>query len=170
MGEILHEVFDPAGPEFWVLVATVIFLAIAWKVGGFGQLTAALDNRALRIRAELDEAKQLRDEAERLLADYKKKQHEAEAEAEEIIASAKAEAERFKVESVAKVKDFIARRTKMAEQKIAQAEAQAVADVRSAAAEAAVKAASTVLTAEMAGAKALDVMKTAIGEVKSKLN
>ena len=170
MGEMLHEVFDPTGPEFWVLIATLIFLAIAWKVGGFGQLTKALDNRAVRIRAELDEAKQLRADAERLLADYKAKQHEAEAEAEAMVASAKVEAERLRVESIAKVKDFVARRTRMAEQKIAQAEAQAIADVRSAAADAAVTAASTVLAAEMAGAKAIDVMKSAIGEVTSKLN
>jgi len=170
MVEILHEVFDPTGPEFWVLVATVIFLAIVWKVGGFGQLTAALDNRAKKIVAELDEARLLREEAQRLLDEYKKKQHEAEEEAAAILASAKAEADRFKAESVDKVKDFVARRTKMAEQKIAQAEAQAIADVRSAAAEAAVKAASAVLAADMAGKHAVDLMKAAIGEVKSKLN
>jgi F-type H+-transporting ATPase subunit b len=170
MAEFFHEVFDPTGPEFWVLVATIIFLAIAWKVGGFGQLTAALDRRAGRIQSELDEARQLRQEAERLLADYKNRAHEAEAEAEAIIATAKSEAERFKTESVAKVKDFVARRTKMAEGKIAQAEAQAVADVRSAAAEAAIKAASLVLTAQMAGAKADSIMKSAIDEVKARLN
>jgi F-type H+-transporting ATPase subunit b len=168
--EVLHEVFDPTGPEFWVLVATIIFLVIAWKVGGFGQLTAALDSRASRIQAELDEAKALRAEAERLLADYKKRQHEAEAEAEAIVAAARDEAERFKTESVEKVKDFVARRTKMAEQKIAQAEAQALADVRSAAAEAAVKAASVVLAAETRGAKAGALMASAIDEVKSRLN
>jgi F-type H+-transporting ATPase subunit b len=168
--EILHEVFDPTGPEFWVLVATIIFLAIAWKVGGFAQLTAALDARASRIRAELDDAKSLRQEAERLLADYKRRQHEAEAEAQAIIAAAKDEAERFKAESVDKVRDFVARRTKMAEQKIAQAEAQAVADVRSAAAEAAVKAASIVLAAETKGAEAGQLMANAINEVKARLN
>jgi F-type H+-transporting ATPase subunit b len=170
MGEMLREVFDPTGPEFWVLVATVIFLAIAWKLGGFSQFTAALDNRARRIQAELDEARQLRDEAQRLLADYKKRQHEAEAEAEAIVAAARAEAERLKEESLARMKDFVSRRTRMAEEKIHQAEAQAIADVRSVAADAAVKAASTILAAKTAGAEAGALMQSAIGEVKARLN
>jgi F-type H+-transporting ATPase subunit b len=166
----MMEVFNPAGPEFWVLVATVIFLLIAWKLGGFDQLTTALDQRAGRIQRELDEAKSLREEAQRLLAEYQKRRHEAEAEAEAIIAAAKAEAERFKEESVTKAKDFVARRTRIAEQKIAQAEAQAITEVRAAAADAAVAAASSVLSREMAGPASAGLMSSAIGEVKSKLN
>jgi F-type H+-transporting ATPase subunit b len=166
----MAELFNPAGAEFWVLVATLIFLAIAWKVGGFSQLTAALDKRASRIQAELDEAKSLREEAQRLLDDYRRKQHEAEAEAEAIVASAKAEAERFKIESVQKIQDLVARRTRIAEQKIALAEQQAIAEVRSTAADAAVKAASSVLSAQMNGPAAATVMASAIGDLKSKLN
>jgi F-type H+-transporting ATPase subunit b len=166
----MAEVFDPAGPEFWVLIATLVFLAIAWKVGGFSQLTAALDKRAERIQAELDEAKALRAEAQSLLDDYRRKQQEAQADADAIVASAKAEAERLRVESIAKAEEFVARRTKLAEQKIAQAETQAVAEVRSAAADAAVKAASTVLASTMQGPGAGTIMGTAIGEVTAKLN
>ena len=133
-------------------------------------MTKGLDGRANRVRHELDEAKRLREEAAAVLADYKRRRAEAEEEAESIIAGAREEAERAAEEGQRKLDDFLARRTKAAETKIAQAEAQAEAQVRAAAAEAAVKAASTVLTAEMAGARALDVMKTAIGEVKSRLN
>jgi F-type H+-transporting ATPase subunit b len=166
----MEELFDPAGPEFWVLVATVIFLLIVWKVGGFRQLTGALDRRAQRIQAELEEAKALREEAEKLLAEYARKGKEAEAEAKAIIAAAKEEAERYKVESVAKVQEFVARRTRMAEQKIGQAEAQAVAEVRSAASDAAVQAAETILGREMAGASAGKILDAALAEVRSKLN
>jgi F-type H+-transporting ATPase subunit b len=166
----MSEVFNPTGPEFWVLVATVIFLAIAWKVGGFAQLTAALDQRASRIQKELDEAKSLREEAQRLLAEYQKRRHEAEAEAQAIVDAAKGEAERLKVDSVARTQEFVARRTKIAEQKIAQAEAQAVAEVRAAAADAAVSAASAVLAGEMKGPTSGAVMNAAINEVTSKLN
>ena len=166
----MGELFNPAGAEFWVLVATVIFLATVWKVGGFGQLTQALDTRAERVQKELDEAKSLREEAQKLLAEYQRKQQEAEAEAKAIVKAAETEAERLKVESVAKVQDFIARRTKIAEQKIAQAEAQAVGEVRAAAAEAAVTAASTILTGQAKGGAAGALMNSAIDEIKSKLN
>src|SRR5438093_624429 len=80
-------------------------------------------------------------EAEALFATYKRKQQEAEHEAEAIIAGAKAEAERLAAEAETKIEEFVARHTKMAESKITQAEAQALADVRSAAAEAAAAAA-----------------------------
>ena len=95
--------------------------------------------------AELDEARRLKEEAQALLAQYQRKQREAEQEAAAIIAGAKAEAERLASEAKAKIEDFVARRTKMAETKIAQAEAQALADVRAAAADAAVAAAERVL-------------------------
>jgi F-type H+-transporting ATPase subunit b len=101
-------------------------------------VSKALDDRAGRIRSELDEARKLKDEAAQLLAEYESKKQAAEAEAQDIIASAKAEAERLAVEAKTRIEDFVARRTTMAETKIAQAEAQAAADVRSAAAEAAV--------------------------------
>ena len=86
------------------------------------------------------------------------------------MAGAKAEAERLAVEAKAKMEDFVARRTKMAENKIAQAEAQALADVRSAAAEAAVAAAETILTRTVKGKVADDLIAKGIDDVKRKLN
>ena len=101
--------------------------------------------RQARIKSELDEARRLREEAQALLAEFERKGREAETEAEAIIASAKAEAERLAAEAKTRMEDFVARRTKMAEEKIVQAEAQALADVRSAAADAAVAAAEKIL-------------------------
>src|SRR3954463_1471666 len=121
--------------EFWVAVAFVIFVGILIYVGVPKMLTNALDDRAKRVRAELDQARRLKEEAQKLLAEYKAKQRQADDEAAAIIAGAKAEAGRFAAEAKAKMEEFVARRAKMAEAKIAQAEAQAVADVRAAAAD-----------------------------------
>ncbi len=156
--------------ELWVAVAFVIFVAILAKYGVFSSLTSALDTRGERIRAELEEARRLKEEAQKLVAEYKRRQREAEAEAEAIITMAKAEAERLATETKQKLEDLIVRRTKMAEQKIASAEQQAIADVRAAAADAAVKAAEVLLTANVVGETADRVLASAVSDVKAKLN
>lgn len=156
--------------ETWVAAAFVIFLGILAYVGVHRTILDALDKRSARIKAELDEARQIRDEAKKLLAEYQNKRGEAEREADAIIAGAKAEAERMAADADVKLQDFIARRTKMAEQKIAQAEAQALADVRSAAAEAAVSAAEKVLTQAVTGKIAEQLVSQGIEDVKKKLN
>jgi len=159
-----------AEPEFWVAVAFVIFVGILVYVGVPKMLLGALDDRARRVQAELDEARRLKEEAQKLLAEYKGKQRQADEEAVAIIEGAKAEAERIAAESKTKMEEFVARRTKTAETKIAQAEAQAIADVRAAAAEAAVTAAETILTASVKGKVADDLLTRGIGDVKTKLN
>ena len=157
-------------PEFWVAVAFVILMAVFAYVGVHRTVLTALDHRSERIRAELDDARRLKDEAAKLLAEYKARHAKAEAEAQEIIASAKAEAERIASEAKTKLEDFVARRTKTAEGKIALAEAQALADVRAAAANAAVTAASTILSQTVQGSVADDLLTRGIAEVKAKLN
>jgi F-type H+-transporting ATPase subunit b len=157
-------------PEFWVAVAFVLLMAVFGYFGIHHTVLKALDNRAARIKAELDDARRLKDEAAKLLADYKARQAKAEAEAQEIIASAKADAERIAAEAKAKLEDFVVRRTKTAESKIALAEAQALADVRAAAAEAAVTAASIVLSQSVKGPVAEDLLTKGISEVRQKLN
>jgi F-type H+-transporting ATPase subunit b len=159
-----------ANPEIWVAVGFVIFVGILIYVGVPKMLTGALDDRARRVQNELDEARRLKDEAQKLLAEYQAKQKQAETEAAGIIEGAKGEAERIAAEAKVKVEEFVARRTKMAEAKIAQAEAQAVADVRAAAAEAAVAAAEKILTSQVQGKVADDLLARGIGDVKSKLN
>jgi F-type H+-transporting ATPase subunit b len=159
-----------AEPEFWVAVGFVIFLGILVYVGVPKLITKSLDDRATRIQAELDEARRLREDAQALLAEYQRKKQQAEGEAQAIIVSAKAEAERIAAEAKVRTEEFVARRTKMAETKIAQAEAQAVADVRAAAAEAAVTAAETILTQSVKGKVADDLLARGITDVKAKLN
>ena len=157
-------------PEFWVAVAFVILMVIFGYVGVFKTAMSALDHRAARIRAELDEAARLKQEAAKVLADYKARTASAEREAADIIANANAEAERIAADAKVKMEDFVARRTKTAESKIALAEAQALADVRAAAAEAAVQAASTILSQSVRGQVADDLLAKGISEVRQKLN
>ena len=157
-------------PEFWVFAAFVIFCGILIYVGVHKKVVEALDHRSARIKAKLDDARRLREEAEQLLAEYQRKQRDAEREAEGIIASAKAEAGRLAIEARAKMEEFVARRTKMAETKINQAEAQALADVRAAAADAAITAAETILTQTVKGKVADDLIAQGIADVTKKLN
>ncbi len=159
-----------ATPEFWVAVAFVMLMGLFAYFGIHRTVLKSLDHRADRIKAELDDARRLKDEAAEVLAQYKARHAKAEAEAQEIIASAKAEAERIAAEAKTKLEDFVARRTKTAEGKIALAEAQALADVRAAAANAAVTAATSILSQSVKGQIADDLMAKGIVEVREKLN
>ena len=156
--------------EFWVAVAFVIFVGVLGYFRAHKLLLKSIDDRQERIKAEFDEARRLKTEAEALLATYRRKQQEAEHEAQEIVAGAKAEAERLAAEAETKIEEFVVRRTKMAESKIAQAEAQALADVRSAAAEVAVAAAKTILARTVKDKVADDLLAKGIADFKGKLN
>src|SRR5215475_6035362 len=157
-------------PETWVAIAFVILMGIFAYVGVHRTVLKALDNRSDRIKAELDDARRLKDEAAKVLAEYKTRRASAEREAEEIVTNAKAEAERIATEAKTKMEDFVARRTKTAESKIALAEAQALADVRAAAADAAVAAASSVLSKTVKGKVADELLAKGIAEVRQKFN
>jgi F-type H+-transporting ATPase subunit b len=157
-------------PEFWVLVSFLLFLALIWYVGGFTRILDALDARGRQVRAELDEAKRLREEAAKVLADYKRRQGEAEREADALVAAARDEAERIAQEAQTRLADFVTRRTAAAEAKIAQAETQAAQQVRAAAAEAAVRVSESVLRTELRGDAAQDLMRRSLGEIRGKLH
>jgi F-type H+-transporting ATPase subunit b len=157
-------------PETWVAIAFVILMGVFAYVGVHRTVLKALDNRSARIKAELDDARRLKDEAAKVLAEYKTRRATAEREAEEIVSGARAEAERIAAEAKAKMEDFVARRTKTAESKIALAEAQALADVRAAAADAAIAAASSVLSKTVKGKVADELLAKGIAEVQQKLN
>ena len=157
-------------PETWVAIAFIILMCVFAYFGVHRTVLKALDNRSARIKAELDDARRLKDEAAKVLGDYKARRASAEREAEDIIANARSEAERIATEAKAKMEDFIARRTKTAESKIALAEAQALADVRAAAANAAVAAASSILSKTVKGEVADDLLTKGINEVRQKLN
>jgi len=156
--------------ETWVAVAFVIFVGVLVYFRVHKTIVGGLDGRGARIRAEIDEARRLKIEAEALLAESKRKLTEADREAEGLVAGARAEAERLALEAKAKLEELVSRRTKIAEAKIAQAEAQALADVRAAAAEAAASAAGTILTRTVKGKLAEDLIDKGVEELKSKLN
>ena len=156
-------------PKHWVYLAFFIFIALAWKPV-YRALGKALDARASRIKAELDEARNLREETQRLLADHQRKQREAMKEAEDIIAHARSEADRLRREASANLDAAIARREKMALDKIAQAEAQAVADVRNHAIDIAMAAAGRLLKEKVDARKGDELVDAAIAELDRKLH
>ena len=161
---------NPAAAEFWVLIAFLIFMGIlVWK-GVPALIGKALDNRAAGIRAELDDARRLREEAQQLLADYQRKTREAEDEAKSIVEAAKREAENLAAETRKAMAEQVERRTKAAEEKIARAEAQALADVRATAVDLAVKASEGILKAKLAGEAGTSLVDSAIRDLKGKLN
>ncbi len=155
---------------FFALVALVIFLGIVAYAGGFKSMGSGLDNRAQRIAKDLDDAARLRKEAEALLAEYKQKRIDAEKEAAGIIAQAKADAEEYAAETRRKLSETLDRRTRQAEQKIAQAEASAIKDVRNAATDMAIAAARSLIAETASGPKGADLIATSIEAVKTRLN
>ena len=155
---------------FWATVALVLFFVVIAYFKVPGLLMKGLDDRSEKIRGELEEARRLREEAQQLLAEYQRKRKEAESEAESIISAAKREAEALKTEAEWKTEEYISRRTTLAEQKIAQAEGQAVAEVKAAAVEIAVDAAEQLMGSKMTGSAGNDMFKKSLAEVKSRLN
>ena len=123
-----------------------------------------------RSRKEIDEAKALREEAESVLNDYRKKQGNAAKEAQAIVDLAAKEAEALAAETSRNMKEQFDRRMKLAEDKIARAEADAIRDVRVAAVDAAVAAAQAVIAGKMTPATSDKLVKQGIDTLKSKLN
>lgn len=156
-------------PVFWVAVSFAILIGFALKQGAIGGLTKALDDRAAGIKSEIEEARRLREEAQALLEDSKRKHAAADQEAAAIVASAKQEAESMAAEARRALKESVERRTKQAEEKIARAEAQAVAEVRSTSVDLAMAAAEH-LIAGKAGATGGDLIDQGIRNLKGRLN
>ena len=156
--------------SFWALVSLIIFIGLIVYLKVPGMLTKSLDERADKIRNELDEARRLREEAQQLLAEYQRKRKDAEKEASELVAAAEHEASGLVAEARQKTEEYVKRRTAMAEQKIALAEAEAVNEVRQLAIDIAVSAAQT-LIAEKADDKTADeLFKSSVAELKERLN
>lgn len=157
-------------PEFWVAVSFFAFLGVLAYFGVPAVVGKALDQRAESIRKELDDARRLREEAQQLLADYQRKGLEAEAEAKGIVDQARREAEALAAETRKTLQETLVRRTRLAEEKIARAEAQALGEVRSAAVDAAVKAAERVLQVKAQGATGDKLIADGIESVRKRLN
>lgn len=156
-------------PHTWVYLAFFIFVALAgpkiWKA-----LAQMLDRRSLTIKSDLDEAQKLKDEAQALLAEYQRKQRDAMREAEEIISNAKSLAQRQIKDAGKKLEENLARREKASLEKIAQAEAQALAEVRREAVDVATAAAAQVIRGQIDGARGGALIDQAITEVEKKLH
>lgn len=156
--------------DTWVAVSFLLFLAILFYFRVPKVIIRTLDNRAANIARELEEARKLREEAEAVLADYQRRAKSAEAEAAEIIAQAEREAEAYGRETRAAFDEMLTRRMKMAEDKIARAEAKAVEDIRFQAADLAVAAAERLIQKKMT-TKAADEMVTAsVDRMKKRLH
>ena len=156
--------------EFWVGVALILFFVILVYLKVPAMITGALDERASKISSELDEARKLREDAQALLSQYERKRKDAEKEAEDIVALARREAELFATESRQKMATQMERRTRLAEQKIDQAEAQALKEVRSTAADIAVAAAGSLIAKQVKGSKAALLVDESIAALKTRLN
>lgn len=154
----------------WVLIALIIFVGICVYVKVPAMLSKTLDARAARISSELDEARRFREEAQALLAEYQKKRKEAEQEAAAIVEAARREAEMLATEARQRTEDYVTRRTALAEQKIGQAERDAISEVRSSAVDLAVEAARKLLAGHADAKAGADLFKASLQEVKSKLN
>ena len=156
-------------PSFWVGLAFVLTVALIAKPIWRG-ISGALDARADKIREQIEEARKLREDAQALFADYQRRQRDALAEAEKIVAQAKEEAERMKVEAEENLTHSIERRKAQALERIAQSEAQALASVRDTAVDVAVAAAEKLIKDQVTGDKQATLVDQAIKELPGRLN
>lgn len=158
-----------SGATAWATIALIIFIGIAIYFGIPKMITKMLDERIKKIETDLSEAEALRAEAKALLEDYARRRDEAEKEAEGIVSAAREEAFRLTADAKLSIEALIARREKSVTEKIAQAEAQAVAEVRARSADLAVEAARVLLTKQMATNGDV-LVEQAIKDVAARLN
>jgi F-type H+-transporting ATPase subunit b len=156
--------------DFVVLIAFLMFVGVLVYMKVPGKITGMLDARAAAIKADLEEAKALREEARALLSSYEKKQKEVQEQSERIVSQAKAEAEAVAVQAKEDLKESIARRLIAAQEQISSAEAQALRSVREQAVALAVAAAGDVLTKQMTKKRASASIDAAIAQVDAKFH
>ena len=155
---------------FWAMIALFIFIGVVVYFKVPGLIAKGLDDRAAKIRGDLDEAQRLREEAQQLLADFQKKRKEAEQEAADMVAAAKRESDLLIEEAHKKTEEYVARRAALAELKIGQAERDAVNEVRSIAVEVATEAARKVLAGRLDEKTSGELFKDSLAAVQTKLN
>ncbi len=156
--------------DFVVLLAFLVFIGVLVYFKVPAMIAGLLDKRAETIKAELAEARALRDEAQILLASYERKQRDVQAQADRIVAAAKDEAAKAAVEAKAEIAASMARRLKAAEEQIASAQAGAIRDIRNQAITVAVGAAQDMISAQMTAAKGNTLIDEAIAVVEAKLH
>lgn len=168
-GDAAHAGFF-ADPKLWVAFGFFVFLALLGYLGVHRKITKGLDERAAKIRGELDEARTLKEEAQHLLAQNQRQQREAAQNAEAIIEHAREEAKIIGQEVKSNIDILIERRTKLAEDRIAQAHTTALNELRSAAVDIAARAASEVIGEQLKGSKKNTLIEEAISSAGQKLH
>jgi len=154
---------------FWTATGFFLFMALLVYMKVPKIVFGSLDKKISKIEQDLEDAKTLREEAQALLAKYERKRKSAQSEADDIIAAAEEEATRIAQEAKIALEEMIVRRTKSVEEKISQAEAQAVAEVRTKSAEIAVEAAKNLLVEQMSDQGDV-LIDAAIKDVGARLN
>ncbi len=153
MNALISAFTNPQDAHFWIFIALAVLIAVLWRAKVPGMAIKALDEVGAKVQAQLDEAKHLREEAEALLAEIKTRREETERAAADMLKAAEEDAKKLRIEAAEKLEDDIQRREALAERKIANAEAQAAAEVKAAAADLAAQTAEAVLAARIATAK-----------------
>jgi F-type H+-transporting ATPase subunit b len=156
-------------PAFWVGLAFILVIALVYKPA-MAAIGASLDGRSALIRTQIEEARKLREDAQALLEEYQRKQRDAMAEAETIIQQAKEEAKRMRTEGEQDLVRSIERRKQQALERIAQTEAQALAQVRNTAVDVALAAAEGLMRDNIAAAQAQAMVDQSISELPRRLN
>jgi F-type H+-transporting ATPase subunit b len=155
-------------PEFWVAVGFLVLMVVLYRPA-LRFILAGLDGRADKIRSDLEEAQKLKDEAQHLLADYQRKQRDAAKEIEGLIAAARKEADALQKRAKEQIEASLERRERLADEKISQAEADAVATVRNAAVDIAISATAKLLGEGLEEQEANRLIDSAITELPQKL-
>ncbi|KEG19899.1 F0F1 ATP synthase subunit B [Bartonella bacilliformis] len=155
---------------FWAFIGLILFLALLFYFKVPAMALRGLDERAKRIASELDEALRLREEAQEILAEYQKKCAGIEKDVQEIITAAKHEAEIIVAEARVKTEEYVKNRNKLVEQKIAQAESNAIQEISSSVVDLVIFSARTIINNELDSKKADDLIKESIIKVKTNLH
>jgi F-type H+-transporting ATPase subunit b len=155
--------------ELWVGVGVILFFALLGFLKVHNAAGVALDQRGARIQAALDEAEQLREDARALLVSLQSQRADAEAQAAQMLSDAHAEAQRLEAEAKVRLEEQIARRTELADVRIANAERQAAAEVKAAAAELAAQLTESILAKRLDGMTSDPLVDRAVAELGQRL-
>jgi F-type H+-transporting ATPase subunit b len=164
---MIRELFHD--PELAVAIAFVIAIVVVSKKVWLA-LSGLLDERAAKIKAELDEAQRLKDDAQKMLGQFQRKQRDALQEAEAIVAHAREESQRYAERAQRELEAAIERRERLAAERVALAEAKAIAEVRNTAVDIAISAARRVIAERLGDAQRNSLVDQAIAELPQRLN
>lgn len=155
--------------NLWVALSFILFAVCAYKLGGKA-VAKSLDDRIAEIKREIETAESLRIEAQELLAQYQRKQRDAEKEAREIVAGAQKQVEKIKEAAEADIAEMADRREAQLTDRLKRIEDKAMADIQNHAAAMAVEAARQIIAQTVDEKTAADLTRTAIADLSKALN